>query len=363
MPEVMKIWLVLKQSIKHLLGKWQSSIIILISLSISVFAMLILCEGILYSSSFLSRMNTYRRTYNLKKMISDSVDTKGQKYALVEELLYGNFFDNVEEISVIQAQQDERQLSINISPIIYLTENDRYHVEIELMEGRLFTEEELQNGDNVIILGFDDGVGLGESVSIHEKNYLVIGISKKSQSYITYSNAVTSGKFKLMLSTVVFKEVLSGKELETVEQLMAQAGWGMESLYSIRVKGFILDTVLYLFLMCLILFCVASIISGLFQYMAESRRYEFAIYHVLGITKKKRWVLFFLPIGILSIGAETIGTLLYVFTDGMQNKLGFEDRLGMGYIVLVYIMTLLMLFVTATPIFMRFRKKSFTEEV
>lgn len=342
-------------SVKQLWSNRKSSVIIFISLSVCIAAILLLMESLLYSTSFLKNVETYKRTYNLN--MSSYTQDYESTYQLVDELLFGTQLPEISQINYIQAAPlDNTNVREYIVAEIYLEENDRYAPVIEINEGRLFSEEEMSSGENVIILSCLENHEIGDKVQLNQVDYTVVGLCDGIYNYIPFENVLKNQQFTLCVNSIEFRDKLSKEQEKLFFSIAADANSSPFSLYSKDLGAFVIQTITDIVIMLLIAYCAMSIIAQLFQYMVESRMYEFNIYKTLGIGNLLLFAFFYLPICIITLFANAAGCLIYYLSEPLQAYIRLDEQLSIGIVAILCMLMLVILFFTTVPIYLRLRR-------
>ncbi|MDY4839467.1 MAG: ABC transporter permease, partial [Lachnospiraceae bacterium] len=154
---------------------------------------------------------------------------KKTTYHFVNELLKSTGIP-VEKVKNIHAYPENYRESFADYIVVQGLEERLEKPSIPVTEGRTFSEEEMKNGDNVIIINNSDrlagmaGKMVGDSVIIDLVPYQVIGITSASENYITYANAVKTNTYRLMVGSVLFSRQLSPKQTKAWDKPLGACG-------------------------------------------------------------------------------------------------------------------------------------------
>jgi len=357
---------VLEASIKQLIRNIKSTVVIILSLTICVASVFFMAEALLYSTNFLKNMAVNKRTYNLH--LSAGGENPEKRYDFYNMVMYDEAFPEIEFVSNIflnPVKQDN--MEVYIAPNVYLDQHPYYTPSLDLREGRPFTEEELRNGSNVLIIAeyvndWHEGEPLqvGDTVTMNDAAYEIIGIDR-NVSYITESNMLASQGFVISIDQIRFASLLSASEeqllIDYCEELRARP----KTVYSEQASGFAMHVITYIGLIVLVLYCAFSIISQLFDYMVKSRLYEYNIYKVLGISNKLLLALFYTPILLISALSFAFGLVIYHCSDILQYYIGMEDVLPTSASLVCCVLVVSVLIVTTFPQYKRLEKASAVE--
>lgn len=353
----MKQRYLLKISILQILQHLESSLVILFALTVSVVALLHTARQMLYSSDFLLKADEYRRTYNLNIWNRDVEQSR----SLIDTLLFTDTYE-VESIDDVYVfEEDQYTSGYSLTSGIYLQGNGRYRQSVALLYGRMFTEEEVEDGAPVIILKeYDASVldkDVGDSVLFGGESYEIIGINDNLCSYIPYKSVLKNMNLSLDPNTVCFSKALSDNEKAQFCEYIESMGGSPQSLYEFYKSGFIRSEMMYMVLMLLLAVCALSIIAQLFLYMMESRKYEMQVYETLGVTRGFKLLVFYVPILILTVLAAAAGDILYYLSEPLQKKLGFEEQLGIAGSILVNVFVIIIMIITSIPIYRKMERE------
>lgn len=362
----MRFRFVLESSFKQLIRNIKSTVVIILSLTVCVSAVFFMAEALLYSTNFLKNIAVNKRTYNLH--LSAGGENPGKRYDFYEAVMHDENFPEIEFVSNIflnPVKQDN--MEVYIAPNVYLHNHPYYTPSLNLLEGRPFTEEELRNGSNVIIIADNindwhdgDPLQVGDTVIMNDKTYEIIGIDRQN-SYITESNLLASQDFIICIDQIRFASLLSPNEEQLLTDLCAELRTRPKTVYSEQASGFAMHVITYIGLIALVLYCAFSIISQLFDYMVKSRLYEYNIYKVLGISNKLLLALFYTPILLISALSFALGLVIYHCSDALQYYIGMEDVLPTSASLVCCVLVVSVLIVTTFPQYNRLKRASAVE--
>lgn len=356
-----------RMSVKRLAACTQSSLTIILVLAVCFFAFLVLLEPIFEVCASWSYVQETKRTWQVSANINSDVVTHNGTSGLYSELLWGSSFAEIEEVKGIYARYDYAQeerddfFESNISQIsIYVAGNPRYSPEIQVIEGRIFSDQELESGENVIILPMDSGYRVGDTFSIGGTDYKIIGLTlSESKVWITESNALANDDFYLEVSYVVFVNPLNDtQEKEFTALVISVWGGSPENYYADTLVEFFMDLLGYAILIAFIMFCAFSIVVQLFGFMVRSRRYEFSIYKILGMKAAMFSALFLYPVIMLDIVGCVTGWILFKVSGPLLIRLGMETHVRIIWLAAAAAIIFAVSIGTMTPGLVRLYKRS-----
>jgi len=335
----------------------ESSLIILFALTVSVVAVLHTARQMLYSSGFLLKAEEYRRTYNLNIWDRDIEQSR----SLIDTLLFTDTY-SVESVDYVYVYEENDYASdYSLSPIVYLQGNGRYRQSVDVLYGRMFTEDELKDGAQVMILTeYEASVldkDLGDSVLFGGECYEIVGINDNQFGYIPYESVIENMNLSLCPNTVCFSNILPDSEKTQFYEYIESMGGSPQSLYEFYKSDFVRSEIMYMVLMLLIAVCALTIIAQLFLYMMESRKYEMKVYETLGVTWGFKLLIFYTPMLLLTILSAVAGDILYYLSEPLQEKLGFEEQLGIAGFILVDVFVVIIMIITSIPIYRKMERK------
>lgn len=287
----MRLDFILNVSIKQLWNNLKSTIVIILSLTMCITSVFLMAEAMLYSNTFLQNIEENRRTYSLEG--GGYSEDYERTYTLYNEVMYGDCLPEIAKFYGIYANPI---LSDNVENYfgvaLYLKDDSRYAVELDLIDGRSFSDKEIAEGANVIVLSYlenhyrtDDEYKVGDTVLINDISYEIIGIDGGINSYITEQNILNNHNFYIYFDTIAFAQRLSSTEEQAFVDLFTAIGSTPVSWYEQYFSGFALHVVTCIVLISLVSYCAFSIIAQLFKFMVKSREYEYNIYKILGIRR------------------------------------------------------------------------------
>ena len=362
----MRIRFILGVSLKQLWYNLKSTLVVLLSLTICIASVLLMAEASLYSNTFLQNIDENRRTYSFES--GGYNEAYEQTYTLYNEVMYG---DSLPEIAKFYGIYANPTLSENVGDYIglaiYLDNDSRFSTELDLIDGRGFTEEEIANGSNVVIISSDvnywrgeDPYQVGDKLLINNIPYEIIGIDSFN-SYITEQNVLNNHSFYICFDTIAFAQRLSSADEQTFMELFATVGNTPISWYEQHFADFAIHVVTYIVLIGLVSYCAFSIIAQLFNFMVKSREYEYNIYKVLGIKRSLLTALYFTPIILVSILSGVLGLLVYRYSEPWQSIIGMGDILSSGVCVACFAIIGIVLLIAVLPNYRRLCRQSAVE--
>ena len=325
-----------------------------------------MAEALLYSNSFLQNIEVNRRTYSIEMI--GGANNSAETYAVYNEVIYGNTLPDISSISGIYANpiMDEN-VEDYISSAIYLHNDSRYSTKLDLIDGRGFTEEEIANGSNVIIISSDLNYWKGENpyqvgdiVMINNTPYEIIGIDSYS-SYITEQNVLNNRNFIIYFDSIQFSQRLSASDEKAFMELFASVNCSPTSIFTQLLTEFTMHVVTYVALIGLISYCAFSIIAQLFNYMVKSRLYEYNIYKVLGIKQSMLFAVYYTPILMISVLAGFLGIMLYRYSEPLQSHIGMENVLEPGVYIICLLIIGIVLLLATMPNYIKLKLQSAVE--
>lgn len=368
----MKFLFVLRLSFKRLFSSLKSTLVIILALIISVVVLLLLTEPILELADSWSLIQEEKRTWQVSSGIDlDEVTHEGSA-GLYNELLWGDEPAEISDVNNVtvslkeQNQTDDYSLAGAVINV-YTQGNERYQQEIELIDGRFFSDEEMDSGENVIILTMDLRYETGDQFEINGISYEVIGLADNSngtsRAWITESNALLQENYIIEIFSVLFSEPLSSSEEEEFENMVYSAVGGTPvNYYAERMMEFGLDLLGYIFLIALILLCAFCIVSELFRFMVFSRKYEFSVYKILGINRPLMAGVFFAPIFFMDIAGCGLGYAVYLAAFPFWDFIGMEGSVPAAVTGLVFLCIFIISFFTVLPGFIKLKTRQASEE-
>ena len=300
--------------------------------------------------------------------MSAGAEDPKKRYDFYKTVMYDEAFPEIEYISTILLNPiNQENIEVYIAPCVYLERHPYYTPSLDLLDGRPFTEEEMCNGSNVLIIAdyindWHEGEQLqvGDTVIMNDRPYEIIGIDRQN-SYITESNLLASQDFIISISQIRFASQLSVREEQLLTDLCEELRARPKTVYSEMSTEFVIHVITYIGLIALVLYCAFSIISQLFDYMVKSRLYEYNIYKVLGISNGLLLALFYTPILIISAFSFALGLAIYRCSDTLQYSLGMEDVLPAWASLICCALIIAVLIVTTFPQYKRLGKASAVE--
>ena len=365
---------IIKLSLKRLFCALQSTAAIIISLAVCTAALLLLMQPLLEMKDAWLLLKEVKRTWQVEAYSDAGMQTHGGSEKLYEELMYENSFGEISEVILPQVflldeagtyYEDETDdyLENNITLNIYVQGNSRFVPETDLVDGRMFSEEEIENGSSVILLSIELGFNVGDTFTIKEDEYEVIGIISAAENagsaWITESNALSNENFYLSIDKVIFSDVLSKAQEEAFAAYIKQTVGGIPyNYYSDEIAAFAMELLGYALLMALVIWCAFGIILQLFGFMVRSRRYEFGIYKMIGVRGKMLAGVYFAPVVILDIFGCAFGFLVYKLALPLLSVFAVAGGVPPGWTCAVIFAVEAVSVVTVVPGFVRLKKRS-----
>ena len=337
-----------KLTLKQFASNFKSYIVIAFSLVVCIVSLFMITEAIFYSSTFLENINTYKRTYDLDMPVHN--DNYLESYDFYMNLINESKYPKIEKINSVYAAPLTK---VNVDEYYLLqiySEKIFYAPTIEIVKGNMFSENEINNGTNVIILDTNYNKEVGETIKINNTEYNIIGLSNNG-NFITQENILKNGFFTVYIDRIIFKEVLSQEEEDRFFFDIKKIGGIPTSPYNEAFSNFIIDTLLYIILIVLVLFCALSIIIQLFKNIIECRIYEFYIYKIFGIDFKMICKLFYIPLFIVNLFSDIIAVCVYFITEPLQEMIGFGHQLNFKIIIYIFFLIAILLGCTTIKVF------------
>ena len=325
-----------------------------------------MAEALLYSNSFLQNIEVNRRTYSIEMI--GGTNNPAETFTVYNEIIYGNTLPQISSIAGIYANPIvDENVEDYISSSIYLDNDFRYITELNLIDGRGFSEEEIADGSNVVIISSDvnywrgeDPYQVGDSLLINNIPYEIIGIDSYN-SYITEQNVMNNRNFIIYFDSIQFADRLSVSDEKAFMELFASVNCSATSIFSQQLTEFAMHVVTYVVLIGLVSYCAFSIIAQLFNFMVKSREYEYKIYKVLGINRSLLAALYFTPILLVSILSGVLGLLVYRYSEPWQSIIGMGDILSSGVCAACYAIIGVVLVIAVLPNYRRLCRQSAVE--
>lgn len=355
-----------KLSIKHLWNHKGSSFIIFMSIAVCVFSLLLLTEEMFYSTDFLKDVDYKKRSYSIGYGYGFSYDTdttlfyeadNSLIYDLAEELLNGNTFP-VESIDIICAIPE--CATDAFMDYMYIYNSNRTNMEmsdIQLTDGRLFTEEEERTGANVIILDTGDsstglvGKKVGGTVTINEVTYEIIGTCEHSGTYITYANAVKTQMYRLYCGTVTFSHQLNQEEKRAFEDRLSLCGANAATRYDEEIDSYVQGVIRFFLIILVFLFFITRIIVQMFLYMVDSRKGEFTIYQELGCSVGNFRKIFYYPALMLALLGESLGMIFYALSRDLKSWINMDTPLCLPVQLVLDLLIIIIVVAVISPVY------------
>ena len=362
----MRTRFVIAVSLKQLQSNLKSTLVVILCLTICVASVFLMAESLLYSNNFLQDIEINRRTYSVN--MSGGSENPAKTYTVYNEVIYGDTLPEISSITGIYANPDiDENVEDYISAAVYFENDPRYSVELDLIDGRGFTAEELAAGSNVIIISTDlnywkakDPYEVGDTVLVNNTPYEVIGIDSYS-SYITEQNVLNNRNFYIYFDGIQFSQRLSTDDEQLFMELFTSVNGSPTSRFSQLLTEFTIHVATYICLIGLVSYCAFSIIAQLFNYMVKSRQYEYNIYKVLGIKHSLLFAVYYTPILLLSILSGFLGIVLYRYSEPLQCYIGMENTLTPGISGICYLVIGIVLLLATMPNYMKLKRQSALE--
>lgn len=363
---------ILSVSLKQLWNNIKSTLVVFLSLTVCVTSVFLMAEALLYSNTFIQNMEVNRRTYSIENngYHEDYLGT----YDLYKEVFSGSTLPEISCIDNIYANPTntisdsvDGTSEENFSLAIYRQNDIRYTVKFDLIAGREFTEEEITNGANVVILSdtlnywrSGNEYRVGDTVQINGISYEIIGLDR-TESYITEQNVLEHRNFCIYFDNIEFTKKLTSAEEQILVDLFATVDATPSSWFSQQFSEFMMHLITYVALIGLVSYCAFSIIAQLFNYMVKSRMYEYNIYKVLGVGKALLFALYFTPIALVAVLSNVAGFLLYRYSEPLQQHIGMGDTLSSGICVLCFAVVGVVLLIAVLPNYRKLKWQSAIE--
>ncbi len=362
----MRLRFILGVSVKQLWNNIKSTLVVFLSLTVCVTSVFLMAEALLYSNSLIQNIEVNRRTYSIAD--NGYSEDYASAYALYREVIYGDTLPEISRIDGIYAKpimNENAEDYIELS--VYLISDARYTTDFDLIDGRAFTEEEIANGANVVILSDTlnywrpgNEYKVGETIKLNDVSYEIIGIDRTG-SYITEKNILNSQNFFINFGNIEFAKKLSSTEEQTFIDLFATTDAQPTSWFSQYFMEFMMHIITYIVLIGLVSYCAFSIIAQLFNYMVKSRLYEYNIYKILGIEKKLLFALYFTPIVMVAVLSNIAGFLIYRYSEPLQQYIGMDNVLSTGMCFVCFAMIGIVLLIAVMPNYRKLKRESAIE--
>ena len=362
----MRFRFVLDVSIKQLLNNLNSTFVVVLSLTVCIASVFLMAEALLYSNDFLKDIEVNRRTYSIMEGVekTDCANT----YKVYEEVVHNDYLPEISCINGIYANPIvQENVEDYISAAIYFEDDPRYFVEFDLIDGRGFTEREILEGSNVIVISNDlnywktgDEFQVGDEVLINDISYEIIGIDRH-ESYITEQNVIKNQNFYIYINEIKFTKGLAAEEEQEFLQLFKMVDSTPVSKFSQLFSEFAMHVITYIILIGLVSYCAFSIIAQLFNFMVKSRNYEYNIYKVLGIQDSLLCVLYYIPIILVFILSGALGIWIYRYSEPLQSYIGMGDVLSFDICIVCYVIVAGVLLFATMPNYLKLKRQSAIE--
>lgn len=283
-----------------------------------------------------------------------SIQVMNQDQTVLEEYISWLEQQNLDKI-VFCSNVELDPLNANIELLssgaltIQSRKDDQIRTETALGRGE-FTEEEINQGKNVIILSIDqlplrgssEGI-LGETIQLDGVDYEIIGVSNYSRGpFIPYRSFLKS-EFSLDTIDITLDEVLLQDESEefveyiqnSVPGILVQSPYDVYSNYLNQPQDHVI---------LLILYFAASLILFLFlmKYILDSSRYEYIVYSICGASRgtviNLMYIEVFCSSVVASLAAVVVHRLFYnVFFDKINMLQGLRYRFIDYLLIMLFI--------------------------
>ena len=183
-----------------------------------------------------------------------------------------------------------------------------------LLEGRWFTEEELQKGSAVAVVGKDSfpNAKQGDRIRILDHEATVIGVRKKNNAIpyrLMQSLSKADKGFIPDPFICVFKEPLS----EEQQKRLGNAGADINCLFDIRKNGYYFEILLILLIIGGTFLLAVLNILNMYRHLIMKSRYRFMAQKVCGAGRNFIfWGLYLTPL-LVSAVSTAAGIMLYRF--------------------------------------------------
>lgn len=361
----MRFLFVVDVSIKQLLNNFKSAFVVILSLTVCIASVFLMTEVLLYSNEFLKDIEVNRRTYSI--MGGEKVDCENT-YKVYEEVVHNDYLPEISCVNGIYANPIvQENVEDYISAEIYFEGDPRYSVELDLIDGRGFTEKEVLEGANVIVISNDlnywktgDEFQVGDEVLINNISYEIIGIDRH-ESYITEQNVMKNHNFYIYINEIKFAKCLAVEEEQVFFELFEMIDSTPVSRFTQLFSEFAIHVITYLILIGLVSYCAFSIIAQLFNFMVKSRNYEYNIYKVLGIQGPLLFVLYFTPIFLTFVLSGGLGICIYRYSEQLQSYIGMKDVLSFDICIVCYAIIAGVLLFATMPNYLKLKRQSVIE--
>lgn len=351
-------------------------ITIILTISITLAAVLVLINILSVSVSSVEELNTQKCIYSPKicvdlpwgemkteiNRLSDIVASSKLPEVIQYELSL-NVNSDSSDIKIADDQYVRIGLNILPDSDIWLAQDMFDSVEQEIIFGQIpYTDgnEEFPS----LLLGKDTldeyfkNSDVGGIVEIGDRQYQISAILSSDKNYILGAQLDDNCETQLMLQTLIFFEPLTTSQREYFNDcLSGYEGTNNKNLYETRLLGEIITYVTYcVVVIMLIFFCMATIMR-LFRYVFTDRLYVYNIYKIHGIKQSCLAAVLAIDIMIMTALSATAGIGLFILSKPIQQYFYIYWDMPISIIAIVIAALLLLTILIAFPTINKLAKR------
>lgn len=369
-----KIYFVLKEVKNRFRKDGLVMATIIFSIFISVLSILIL------ASTMLAELNSVFGDTFLKRVYS--IELEG--FEDLENVLNASYLPEISSIPFLNeyygSSDNEDNVSFN-TEMKFVYDGDKeylnsYDLQEAMVEGSNFSEEQLENGEQVIVISLDiknkyfSTKNIADEITLMGSHYKLIGVVNSKSYPGTCFIPYTSLKYKKQMEGTTygidsiylnFKNSLDNHQINKLErELKAYKNQNKEikSDFEKMLFNYYMIAVKYiLIIIAVLIFCILNIV-GVFRYLVGRNIYDYVIYKLCGIENSFFITLVYLESTILLTVSFLLGTLCYKWLISFIIHYDIAVELPNYIIVICYFLTFLLISVSLIPTVEKVRRKS-----
>lgn len=240
----------------------------------------------------------------------------------------------------------------------YLKSKDEKIVNIfdnKILQGRDFTDEELENGDRVVIA--DDynyynnkKLNVGDTVKIYGEDFTVIGIG--SNLYVPYKSVIKyienyNGEISFAINNITYPKAFSAEKSREFHNIIKQKDLISDFERSENKNEEVLFNQI---LICVFIALLATvIIITLFKQVIRNQLNKIALFKVCGSKNSFVIILFIVQISLYLLISFFISVLAYFILNGSFVKLKLTQDFNISVYFITFIIVYLLTLIAVIP--------------
>ncbi|MDD4493537.1 MAG: hypothetical protein PHV32_04195 [Eubacteriales bacterium] len=229
--------------------------------------------------------------------------------------------------------------------------------DFEIIKGRYFSNEEINNSDKVIIIPSNYLIDGMEYYEIIGEKYKVVGVSNSFNRAVLPYTHFLNGDFALSEVYITFDSVLNKTELSVFKQYVNESLPDAELIVPDRIdKQEIIDYLIVGSIIAGVMLFAFSNLIGLFKFWVHEKSYEFCIFNQCGIKRIHLFMTIILDVFIICIFSFILAYGIFQLTLSSYVKNELVTNLTFTEVLVVFIIYITNAFIAIRGTAMKYSK-------